>query len=307
MKAIRNVLLLLFFSSFFAEAQKIEIVETKSIKPGETGNYTIAGVVPNGKYLLLTKQHLTGLYLLDLKTSRVHKITELQGAGYKPVSTKSGSYVLYRTDDYSEKKKLSSIHKIKVSTGDSTLLVSNKRTVSTPIVIGNNIVYTVDGKLKRDQFHWWMFTNPADKTFVLNEDLLPVLWEQGEERVFIPGGEGSYIWISLSPDKKKMLYHLAGQGTFVCDLSGNFLLSAGNLLNPCWLNNNYIAGIGTHDMSDKSIATDIIAYSLKTKERIIITNTEKVNERNPFPFARGRKIAYQTSTGDLEVIKIRIK
>jgi Tol biopolymer transport system component len=307
MKAIRIILLLLFLNTVFTEAQQIEITGSKNIVPEDSGNYILAGVSPNGKYILLSKPHLKGLYILDFKNGDIRVISELYGAGYKPVFSKRSNYVLFRTDDYSEKKKLSSIHKVKISNLDSTLLIRNKRTVSTPIVIGNDIVYTVEGKLKRDQFHWWLFSNPADKTFVLNEDLLPVLWEQGEERVFIPGGEGSYIWISLSPDKKKMLYHLAGQGTFVCDLNGKFLLSAGNLLNPGWLNNNYIVGIGTHDMSDKSIATDIIAYSVKTKERIVITNTEKINERNPYPFARGKKIVYQTSSGDLKVIKIRIK
>lgn len=307
MKVKSSLLLILTFAIGVVNAQQVKIIESENVVPVKKGEYTISGVTPNGKSILVTKPHSSGLYLIDIKSGETRTITDLQGSGYRPAFSKRGKYIIYRSDDFFNKIRFSSLYKMKISSGDTSVLVSNKRTVSTPIVEGNNIIYTVEGKLKSKQFYWLLFTNPLEETFVMQEDLMPVLWERGQERVFLPGGEGSYIWVSLSPNKAKVLYYLAGKGAFVCDLNGKILLSAGNLISPCWIDNKYIAGVGTHDFIEKSIATDIVAYSIKTGKRIVITNTEKVNERNPFVFAHGKKIAYQTTAGTLNVIRIKLK
>jgi Tol biopolymer transport system component len=307
MKKSTSFLLLLFFTFSQTYAQQILITETTTVKPVVGGEYTLSGVTPNGKSFLVTKPHYMGLYLINISDGKIRTVTDLPGTGYDPAFSKRGKFLCYRSDDYTDKKRYSTLYKMKLRSADTTVLVRKERVVSCPHIAGNDIVYTIDGKLQNKRFYWWLFTHADEKTFVLPENLTPVLWKHGYRKELKPGGEGSYIWISLSPDGKKMLYYLVGKGAFVCDLNGRILLDAGNLMNPGWLNNDYIIGVGIRGNVAKSTSTDLVAYSVKTSKRIVITNTADINERNPYPFDKGRKIAYQTPSGSIQVININIK
>lgn len=288
-------------------SQKIQIIENKPVKGILTGEYQLSGISPNRKSLLLTKAHSQGLYVFELKTGRLQTITALPGSGYRPAFSKRGKFLVYRWDNYIEKTRLSSINKVKLKKNETTVVVDNERVVSVPYVLGNEMAYTLDGKLKSDEFIWWMSTDPDDYTFVISEDLQPTLWIKGYKKTLQPNGEGSYIWVSMSPDKKKILYYFVGKGAFVCDLNGKILLEAGNLLNPSWLKKDLIIGIGQRNGTAKSTSTDIVAYSVQTKKKMVVTNTANVNERNPFPFSNGKGIAYQLSDGSFHICTLKIR
>jgi len=273
--------------------------------PKIKGDYTIAGIGPDGKSMLVTKPLYTGLYLIDLESGDFRTLTNLPGAGYQPAFSKDGQSLVFRSDDFSAKKRTSSIYLLRLDSGDTTVILRRGRIVSPPVVVGNTIAYTVNEKLKTDGFRWSPMGHVLEKTFVQLEDLQPVLWSDGIKRVYKPSGEGSYIWVSLSPDGQKMVYHLAGKGTFVSDLYGRKLLSAEDLANPKWLNNNYIIGIKPRGYGSGYPSTDLVAFCVKTGKKSIITNTANVNERNPYPFDKGRSIAYQSSDGTFHVIKLK--
>ncbi|MDP4277727.1 MAG: hypothetical protein Q8914_08845 [Bacteroidota bacterium] len=303
MKHVWLFLPLLAYTSF---AQQIKTTGTHTVVPAIKGEYTISGVTPNGKELLVTQPYSNGLYLIDLKNGKTRTVTERPEAGYNPAFSSNGHFLCFRTSDYSEKKKYSTLYKIKLSSGDTTVLVRKGRNVSCPVVVGNDLVYTVDGQLKTNRLSWRLFRHSVKKPFVLTEDLTPVLWIKGKKNVLKPGGEGSYIWVSLSPDRKKLLYYQTGKGAFVCNLNGEILISAGDLMEPKWLNNDCIIGIGSHGNEQKSTSTDVMACWVKSGKRTVITNTANVNERNPFPFSKGKKIAYRTTAGALMIATINI-
>ncbi len=288
-------------------AQQVRIFKTETVTPKTKGEYQLTGVMPNGKALLVTKPQAIGLYLVNTQNGMVKTLTQLPGTGYAPEFSKHGKYLLYRADDYAQRKRLSTLYKMKLSSGDTTVLEENKRVVSCPKVLGNDLVYTVEGDLQHKKFHWWILSDYRDKTFVLPEDLTPVLWKQGDSNKYRPAGEGSYIWISLSPNKRMMLFYVAGKGAFISDLNGRILYKPGDIMNPGWLNNDCIYGIGTRGSDPKSTSTDLVAFSLKTCKRLTITNTGSVNERNPYAFDKGRKIAYQTTSGLLNVVYFNIR
>ncbi len=305
MKTVYRFILLVPLLIFCSCASYLKIGSTKQVSPKSIGDYTIVGVCPDGKSMLVTKSLYTGLYLMDLKSGKIRTLTNLPGAGYQPAFSKDGRSLVFRTDDFSEKKRTSNLYIIRLESGDTTVLLRKGRIVSPPVVVGNDIAYTVNEKLKTDGFGWSPMGHPIEKTFVLLEDLLPIVWSEGNKRVYKPGGEGAYIWVSLSPNRTQMVYHLAGKGTFVSDLYGRILLSADDLTNPKWLNNNYIVGIKPRGYGSGYPSTDLVAFCVKTGKKSIITNTADVNELNPHPFDNGRSIAYQTSTGTFHIIKLK--
>lgn len=283
----------------------VKVVGLQSVHPAVKGDYILAGVRPGGHELLLSKQQYTGLYLAGVKNGKIKTLTERTGAGYQPAFSPDGKQLCYRSDHYDETKRLSSLYKIALETSKTTPLVENERVVSPPTVVGKDIAYTVEGKLKTTSFGWKIPGMRIEKTFVLTDDLEPMLYQDGYRRLFKPNGDGSYLWISLSPDRKKLLYYLVGKGSYVCDLYGENIIFAGDLMFPKWLNNRYIAGI--RDRGESKTATDLVAINLKSGKQTVLTNTAQVNERNPHPFDKGRHIAYQTTAGEFKILKIKLR
>lgn len=75
------------------------------------------------------------------------------------------------------------------------------------------------------------------------EDQKIVLTHGGRERVIAPQGiDASYYWVSLSTDKRHLLYSTATGGTFTCTKRGHFVKSIGVLNAPRWMGNHHVAG-----------------------------------------------------------------
>jgi hypothetical protein len=306
MKDGMHFLVCLLFLTGPMHGQTLRVHSTQEIHPGIKADYTLSGVSPNGKSILVTKPHYQGLYLIDLKTGATKTLTEQQGAGYQPDFSDHSKYVCFRSDDFTHKIRLSSVYRVKLRHPDSTLLYAEGRNVTCPEIIGNDIIYSVDGKLKANHFHWWLFTRPDEKTFVQLQDLQPVLYQRGFKKTFCPSGEGSYLWVSLSPNRKRMVYYVVGKGAFVSDLNGKILLSAGDLMSPRWMNNDCVSGVAVHGDSGKSTATDVVFFSVKTGKRFVLTPTASINERNPYPLLKGKKMIYQTTSGALQLVTFSV-
>lgn len=303
-------ILFVVLQSLFAfpiSSQHVEISDLRTVEPKIKEDYTISAVSPNGKYLLVSKSLYSGLSLINIKSGETRVVSRMPGSGYQPAFSTGSRYIFYRSDDFSSKKRFSSIYKSKVRTADSSILVKNERVLSPPLIVGNNLVYSVDGTLKSKMVHPCIFNAIDDKNILLLKDLSPVLYSNGTMKELKPEGEGSYIWVSLSPNKKAFLYYFVGKGTSICSLYSKRPLFIGKLRNPNWLGNDYIIGVESHSSDEKSTATDLVAYSVKTGKRFVITDTKDTNERNPIVFDKGRRIAFQTSSGAIKVLKISIK
>ncbi len=304
---MKPIFLILSFLTCILHAQEIKVKETKQFVPAKTGEYTVSGVSPDGKQLLVTTPKSKGLYLIDLKSGKRRVISELPGAGYEPVFSSDGRYLCFKSDEYLNKRKVSSLQKIDLITGDTITLESGSRNLSRPVVAGNNIVYLADGNQRVKGFQNNILKSSNNETYILLEELTPVLYVNGVKKIFKPGGDGSYIWVSLSPDKTKILYLLVGKGTFVCDLNGNILASPGKLNAPKWLNNQIIIGMDDKDDGHKITSSEIVAFSIASKKKINITSSNDKKEMYPYPFADGKRIAFSTSDGRLFIITVEIK
>jgi Tol biopolymer transport system component len=304
---MKYYLFMLLFVSYIVHAQEIKVKRTRQLKPDGNGEYAVSGISPDEKQLLVTRPNSKGLYLIDIKNGKTRTVTDLAGAGYEPVFSPDGRYICFKSDEYSDKKRVSSIHKLDLVTGDTITIERKGRNVSRLVATGNNLVYLADGHRQTKGFQDNNLKSAGNETYVLLEDLVPVLYINGERRILQPGGEGSYIWVSLSPDKTKMLYYLTGKGAYVCDLDGKLLASPGKINAPKWLNNQIIVGMDDKDDGDKVISSELVAFSLKTGKSIQLTSTGERNEMFPYPFPDGKRIAFRTSKGELFIMNVKVK
>jgi Tol biopolymer transport system component len=301
------IFLMLLILSLSANAQEIRIKGVKRVTPEDNGSYLLTGVVPGSRHLLVAGEGYNGLSMLDTRRGRIRVISSEPGAGYEPAATADGKMVFYRSDSFESNRKHSSVYSFNIATGEKRLLVDRERGVLPPAVSGSTVFLKSDGKMRVGQSDPVLLKGTGGETFVVIEEMMPVLY-RGEERTeLMPNGDGFYIWASLSPDGSMILYNYQGRNTWICDTSGKVLHELGRINAPKWLNNAVVIGMDDRDDGHRVTSSELVYYSLPEKRRSVLTGTENRSEMFPFPFDGGKKIAFSTDKGEIYVMKIRIR
>jgi Tol biopolymer transport system component len=300
-------LICLLLLSGIISGQSVTVIKTEQVRSAGTADLMVAAVSPSGDKLLVTKPGYTGLKVIDLNGQPIREITSQAGAGYEPKFSADGKTVYFRSDVYSEMKKYSSLHKHFLITGETELLEERVRDLTSPVVAGQKIIWSADGKKKSSSTAPADLKNDENIPYILLQELIPHLYSHGKSRALTPNGKGYYIWASLSPDKARLLYNFNGTGTFICDTLGNILASAGRLNSPSWLNNSIIIGMDDRDDGSRTISSDIIAFVPETGERINLTATPGIIEMYPVPFPDGKRVAYQSASGGIFIMNLKFK
>ncbi|MBR1809423.1 MAG: Ig-like domain-containing protein [Paludibacteraceae bacterium] len=138
--------------------------------------------------------------------------------------------------------------------------------------------------------------------YVANEDLQIALYRNGERRVLTPHGEDvNYVWISLSPDKQKILFNTL-YGTGVCDLDGNELANLGPIDAPVWCGNDKVVGmLDTHD-GDFFTSSCIAVRSIDGRLNQQLTDPQEFG-MYPAVSEETGMIAYSTLKGEVWLLQ----
>jgi len=303
MKKLILPMLLLF--SICAFSQKIEVKKTTQISAEKNGKLAWVQFVPQTDYLLVSTPNFEGLYLLDTKSKAKIQVCADAGAGYNPLISNDGKRIVYKSDSFKNNLKYSKLIEYNRDKKSTNVLVDETRALSVPNFIGSELVYFEQSNLKKLPFE--QNTAKACNLCVKTENLKPYLIQSGSADVYQPSGDGNYIWVSLSPDEKKMVYNFNGLATFVSDLEGNIIAELGHFHAPKWLNNEVLIGMNDKDNGSTIVSSDIVAYSLKSKKIKNLTNSENQIEMYPAVSPDESQIAYETEKGEVFVMKVEVK
>ena len=301
------IVLMLLVLSLMVKAQEIKVKGVTRVTPEDNGSYLLTGAVPGSRYLLVAGEGYNGLSMLDTRRGRIRVISSEPGAGYEPATTADGTMVFYRSDSFENNRKHSSVYSFNIASGEKRLLVDKERGVLLPAVSGNAVFLKSDVRMRVEQAGIVLLKGTGGETFVVIEEMMPVLYRGEERKQLMPNGEGFYIWASLSPDGSMILYNYQGKSTWICDTSGKVLHDLGRINAPRWLSNTFVIGMDDKDDGHMITSSELVYYSLPEKRRSVLTNTENRSEMFPFPFGGGRKIAFSTDKGEIYVMKIRIR
>jgi Tol biopolymer transport system component len=304
---IRTLALFLLIVTYTGHAQIVKVLGTTQLTSIKDGEFVVSAVAPDGNSILVSTPGFRGLYSLDVRLKKVQKVTELPGAGFQPCFSPDGSKIYFRTDEYVSMKRYSSLSEFDVRTGTTEIIENKTREITTPVIAGNQLIYLVEGKQKGKVVGSANIKSIATNVYIILENLIPVLYINGIGKQITPNGEGNYIWVSLSPDKTRILYNFGGRGTFVSSLDGKIIADLGRFQAPQWLNDQIIVGMNDHDDGYRVLSSDIICYSLSTKQLTNLTSTSDNIEMYPMPFADGNRIVYQTIKGELFIMDLSIK
>jgi len=299
---MKKIIAVFLFLSQFSFSQNFNNIKTEKIEIPGNQTFYFPELNHGGTKLLITKQNFNGLYLYDMNTKDIVKISDKQGAGYKPIFSDDDLIVFFRENEYEGMRKISAICEYNIKSKQKKTIENKKRNVSSPQIYKNLLFYTVDRKAKNLQLN--EKNDNLEGLWVLIENQKIALYINGKKKILKPKGNGNYIWPSLSPDKTKLLFTFAGYGTFISDLEGNILSDLGYLNAPKWYNNNWVIGMKETDDGIQYTSSDIFAVSSDGKKRIQLTNTNNITELYPSCSGNNSKIVYHTPEGDIYYLEI---
>ena len=294
---MRKILLLIgLFLSITASAQVLKVLSIDKVTtPSSEMAKQVAAISPSGNYVLLCSQSQEGLIKLDLATGESKVLTTACGAGFATKVSDDGNTVAYQEVTIGQDRLLRrGVKTIDMKSGTSQTLLPPTRELQGFDLLNNATATVNDNKVS---VKGGSFTRPI----VSNRNLKLMLTIDGETQQFTPNGDQySYIWASISPNGKRVLYYVSELGCFSCLLDGSDMVKLGQLRAPQWLDDNTV--VGMHDLDDGITITSssIVAKNLDgTEQRLTGDDMIAIF---PQVASKAGKIAFSTIDGEIYII-----
>lgn len=257
----------------------------------------------DGDKLLYTASGFSGLNLLDLKTKAVVEVSKDAGAGFEPQFSTDNSRIFYRKTTFENNRRFNSVQSFDIKTNRNNELLAPQRLLNKIYPLNNGVIAFSGRNILRATA---TKSNATPVVVSANEDLKIMLYN-GKISYLNPLNmpEPRYIWVSLSPDSKKILFTAAGKGTYICDLNGKILSSLGSVNAPVWFNDNFVVAMEDKDDGHRVVSSKIVMISVAKKTKTDISLPTKIAM---YPTASGKanRIAYHTENGEIEVVEVKL-
>ena len=122
-----------------------------------------------------------------------------------------------------------------------------------------------------------------------------------------PVGDHYYIWASLSPDGRRLLFTAAGKGTYVTDLDGNVVANLGMLNDPGWMNEEWVLGMEDQDDGERVLSSNVVARHVPSETRVNLTRDFDGIALYPESSPEAERIVFHNPQGEIFIANIRIK
>lgn len=295
-----KALVFLFIVSFSLSAQTITV---KSQQELSVNNAYYPTLNTDGNKLLFTTGSYKGLYLYDLETEQIKEISQAQNAGYYPIFSADDSKIFYRNTSFKNKLRYDALESYDVKSEKEVQMLEPQRYLRQAQSYNNGLLVLSGKYLLKSTYGK---TKEAIPVYVSTENLNIYIYNNGARQQIKPlDGNNSYIWVSLSPDNKKILFTALGKGTYICNLSGEIIHSLGYLNAPVWYNNDYVIGMQDKDNGQNVTSSKILMISTNGKIKKQISPDSHIAMYPTASYQSG-KIVYNTLDGKLVLAEIEI-
>ena len=267
--------------AMIANAQVLNVASVQQLDI-PAGDVKVAGIAPDGSYILLTTNSNQGLKRYDLASGATTTLSEAAGAGYNANISADGQTVVYRETSFDSKRmRQQALKSHSFTSGKKQVLVNNTRSARKLAVSGNLVAARPTCSIEDRQL---MITIGGNTT-----QLSPC------------GTNKSYIWPSISPNGHKVLFYVSGVGAYVCNLDGTNLQYLGhNVRAPKWYNDNIIIGMNDQDNGEITISSEIVAVNLNGQTQVLTSGIDAM-----YPYPCNGKIVCSGLGGETYMINIQ--
>lgn len=288
-------------ASLMSSAQLVNVESISKVNLPQGMAIERLTISPDGSFAVISGSQYSGLQKIDLATGEISNL--VAGVSlYNAKISADGSQVVYYEPSFKDRLRYVSLKSVDVNTGKVTEIVKPSRHLNSGVSLNGNTVNAVEnGNLKAKA----LAGGKTEKAAVvsINYGHLDVT-VNGKTTSIDPQGRGSYLWPSISPDGKKIVYWCVGHGCFVCDLDGSNAQSLGTLRAAVWAGNDMVVGMRDIEGYNQEITeSSIIASDLKgNKQTLTDSNVKAIS---PSATADGSKIAFTTTEGELYIINLK--
>ena len=265
--------------SMLASAQIFQVTSVQELKGASYQDARVAGISPNGDYVLMTNGSNQGLKRYDIATGELSVITDAEGAGFNVQVSRDGKEVVFR-ERFTDENKLryNNIMSANFSTNKKEMVAKKQTNNEKMVIPGSNIV-------------------------LHNTECMMYIEKNGKRIKVAPqGNDVNYIWASLSPDKTKILYYVSEMGCYVCDTDGrNSRFIGWDCRAPQWYNNEIIISMNDQDDGHFTTKSAILAYTLDGKVQVL-TSPDMIAM---YPFAAEGKVVFSTLQGKTYLLNVK--
>ena len=286
-------------------SQVIKILDNEEIPLPNSGGYFNPVLSPTGDYMIVTSANLQGIQKYDFSTKKFTPIITDAGAGFDAQISSDGSAIVYRTREYKDRLRYTSLKSINLETGKKTDLIKQTRNLEGVIVKEGTVLAVDNGKLKTQRIAGKKLTvNPAVSS--IKNGQLYVTHDNSTRLVSPLGGNVNYLWNSVSPDGTKLLFYVIERGqAYVSGIDGSNPVALGTLRAPKWMGNDWIVGMLDYDDGHVVTSSKIVAVTVDGAKRQDLTNNSII-ATNPVASADASKIIYSTGDGKIYLMHIEI-
>ncbi len=267
--------------AMMVNAQVLEVASVEKLAIPE-GDVKVAGIAPDGSYILLTTNSNNGLRKYDLTTGETLTISEAAGAGYNAQIADNGQKVIFRETSFDAKRlRQQALRSRTLATGEQKTLVKATRSPR-QLAQAHNVA-------------------TARPTCSIENQQLMLTIGATTKQLSPCGTDKSYIWPSVSPNGKKVLFYVSGMGAFVCNLDGQNVQFLGHDLRaPKWYNDQIVIGMNDRDNGEVTTSSEIVAVTLDGQKQVLTSGIDAM-----YPYACDGKIVCSGLAGETYLINIK--
>lgn len=235
---------------------------------------------PDASKMLYTTDNHCGLSMVDLNTMHTTVIDESMAAGNNPAFSPDANSIVYRTASTNDGLLVHDIRVYDLNEGKSKVKAQYSRSTAEPIEYTGSTNYAID------RYH----------------DIL--VCHDGVSKKISPLPDAhSYLWASLSPDGKHLLFTEPFKGVYVANADGsNPVLLAPKGDHASWVNDNTIVYVLSHDDGYIILDSSLMTINIDgTEARQLTPNDMIVGEAS----AANNHIVFSTISGDLYLINAK--
>ena len=248
----------------------------------ETTEYAdakVAGVSPDGSYILLTSGSNHGLQRFDIATGKTTVLSTASGAGYNVKVSNDGQEIVYReTSIGKDHLRKHDVVRLNMAAAKRMTVAKGQRDVKKMVVSNTQMSVSIENRL-----------------IVLNRN--------GKNITLAPNGSHeSYIWPSISPDGKKLCYYVCGNGCWVSNIDGSNKQYIGHGVQAAkWYDNNTLVAMDSKDDGHFTTESTIVAYTLDGKKQVLTNNSMIAM----YPYVAANAIVFSTLEGETYMLNVK--
>ena len=274
-------------------AQILSVKSTTKVAIPAGVKVSTAQLSPDGKWAVISHQSSMGLDKIDLSTNKLTRISDT-GNGFDLKISGDNSTVIFRESNYgTDKRRYTTLKSVNISTGATKVVSPTTR---------DTRVFATDAA-KALKANAGTFVGEASRPVASINRGSMYITQNGITTLVAPQGvEGkSYLWPQVSPDGKKILYFVVGEGCFVCNIDGSNPVAQGVLRASVWYDNNTIVGMDHKDDGVKTTSSKLIAKRINSSTTQVLTTS---SVKAMYPSVGANNISFVTPQGEFFVLNI---